>query len=253
MRRVSFGFTDGALSLSEGSESSEYEFSEAESNSEDERVLRVENKARREEAAKAQRELELAAQAAKRKGRKRKSVTVTSQVAMAPLVTEQGTGGRPQTSKKSKRTAAAAGSLVSTPGGPVPLEAITASMGAAISAGMSATMQQMMEQQKTQHEQMRAYVVPKKGQDLVDDEDAYEEEDTVTVDESVHLVDNSVDVLDYAVRSKLRVPNSSSDVWWGKATVSQRVCRPVRGSSLYLENIQGATRPNDRDCKKVMS
>ena len=198
-------------------------------------------------------ELELAAKVAKRKGRKRKSVTVTSQVAMAPLVTEQGTGGRPQTSKKSKRTATAAGSLVSTPGGPVPLEAITASMGAAISAGMSATMKQMMEQQKTQHEQMRAYVVPKKGQDLVDDEDTYEEEDTVTVDESVHLVDNSVDVLDYAVRSKLRVPNSSSDVWWGKATVSQRVCRPVRGSSLYLENIQGATRPNDRVCKKVMS
>ena len=95
--RVSLGFTDGALSLSEGSESSEDEFSEAESDSEDERVLRAENKARREEAAKAKMELELAAKAAKRKGRKRKSVTVTSQVSMAPLVTEPGTGSQPQT------------------------------------------------------------------------------------------------------------------------------------------------------------
>ena len=243
------------MSLSEGEESSDEEFSEAESNSEEERELRAENKARREEAAKAKIDLDLA-EKAKRKGRKRKSLTITSQVSMAPLVTEPGNGGqRPQTqtSKKTKRAASAAGPLVSTPGAPVTLEAITASMGAALSSGMSATMTQMIEQQQKQHEQMRAYVVPKKAQEMAagDDEDNYEEEDTIMVDESVQLRDNSVDVLDYAVRSKLRVPNSSADIWWGKSSVSQRVCRPVRGSSLYLENIQGATRPNDGICKKV--
>ena len=68
------------------------------------------------------------------------------------------------------------------------------------------------------------------------------------VDEAIHLRDNSVDVIDFKTRNKIRVPNAASESCWGKAWVSQRVCRPIRGSSLYLENIQGATRPNDDIC-----
>ena len=220
------------------------------SGSEDERALRAENKARREEAAKAKEAADLVAKEARKKGKKRKSLAVTGQVTTVPLTTSLGPRAPPST-KKAKKSASASG--VVSQGTPVTLEAITASMGSAIASGMASTMNQMMEQQQKQHEQMKSYVVPKKtlGAAGDEDDDAIEEEDTVMVDEAIQLKDNSVDVLDFGTRGKLRVPNGSADVWWGKTAVSQRVCRPIRGSSLYLENIQGATRPNDETCKKV--
>ena len=224
------------------------------SGSEDERTLRAENKARREEAAKAKEAADLAAREARKKGRKRKSLAVTGQVTTVPLTTSSGSGTQAtavQAAKKAKKVASAP--EVVPQGTPVTLEAITASMGSAIASGMSATMTQMMEQQQKQHEAMKSYVVPKKTMGAAGDEedDAIEEEETVMVDEVIQLKDNSVDVLDFVTRGKLRVPNGSADTWWGKTSVSQRVCRPIRGSSLYLENIQGATRPNDDTCKKV--
>lgn len=89
------------------------------------------------------------------------------------------------------------------------------------------------------------YKIPKKAKPSADEEEAWEEEDTIMVEETVELKDNSVDILDLETRAKMRVPNAAADSWWTKAWTSQRMTHPVRGASLFLENLQGANRPND--------
>ena len=94
---------------------------------------------------------------------------------------------------------------------------------------------------------LQSYKIPKKSsRPNADEDESWVEEETLMVEEaSLSFKDNSVDVLALELRSKLRVPNSSAESWWTKDWSHQRVCKPIRGSSLYLENLQGANRPND--------
>ena len=77
-----------------------------------------------------------------------------------------------------------------------------------------------------------------------------EEEDTVLVEENIDLKDNSQDIVDMALRMKIRVPSAPANDWWSRGWSSQRTTRPVRGSSLYMDNVQGATRPSDSTLKR---
>ena len=99
---------------------------------------------------------------------------------------------------------------------------------------------------------LQTFIIPKKSSKVEkpeDDEDL-EEEDTIMVEEDVSIKDNSEDTLDLALRSKIRVPNAAAESWWAKSWTSQRTSRPIRGASLYLEDLQGATRPNDTSIMK---
>ena len=88
--KVKDGFVD-YLSMSGSSD----EFTDYESNSEEERDLLARNKARGEDAAKARAAADQVARDANRSKRKRKSVSIVSQLTTTPLVAA-GAGRRPR-------------------------------------------------------------------------------------------------------------------------------------------------------------
>ena len=187
--------------------------------SEDERRVLEQNRKNAEEAAAA-----LEALKSKEKGnvRKRRSVVITNEIPA---------GSAPSQAQKSPPA------VVSASTQPLkkrradkadPIAAIEA-MGRSIVSGLAG---------------LQAYKIPKKSASPGEDE-PWEEEDTIMLEEDWSIRDNSVDTLDLELRSKLRVPNGNCESWWTKSWISQKVCHPIRGSSLYLENLQGSSRPND--------
>ena len=192
------------------SDDSEAGLSDGESGSEDERAAIEANKARAIEAEKA-RDAQKKARGSS-SSKKRRSVVVLNDVsASAPSAS-----GSSEPASKRMREA-----------DPI---AIAEAMGRSIVSSMNS---------------LPGYKIPKNPKPNADEEVSWVEEDTILVEETIHLKDNSVDILDLDTRAKLRVPNAAADSWWVKAWTSQKLTSPIRGASLYLENIQGANRPND--------
>ena len=224
-------------SLSSGSESSA-----GETDSEDERTALAQNKSRGVAAAQvaqaqpqqpqAQALQENGAQpgSKKKSGRSASVVHVNTITAGTPSMAPPAMTTQPQSSTRraSKRTANVGLDPVAM------AEAMGKSMGACL------------------NDTLKQFVIPKKARvEKPEEDEDLEEEETVLVEENMFIRDNSLDTLDLALRSKIRVPNAAADTWWSKNWISQRTTHPIRGASLFLEDLQGSSRPNDVSIMKV--
>ena len=73
-----------------------------------------------------------------------------------------------------------------------------------------------------------------------DDEDSEEDnEEPVLIDESVHVKDDAVNVVDLKLRNRLKQVNNDPAKVWTKANGAHDIKKvePVRGNSIYLEHL----------------
>ena len=76
----------------------------------------------------------------------------------------------------------------------------------------------------------------------------------VMYNENVTIKDNGVDIIDLTWRHRLRVPNANPSSWWklkGDDIETFNKSLPIRGSTLYLDHVQGSARPNDVSLQKM--
>ena len=62
------------------------------------------------------------------------------------------------------------------------------------------------------------------------------EDEPVLIDETYHLRDDGVSVIDLALRHRLATPNVDPAEYWTKA-VPTRLSKPRLGNNIYLEHI----------------
>ena len=217
-----------SLSNDDGSESSA-----GETDSEDERAVLAQNKSRGVAAAQVtqvQPQQPQAQTGAKKARRSASVVHVNTITAGTPSVAAPAMTTQPQAS--TRRTSKRAANVGLDP------VAMAEAMGKSMGACLNDTLKQ--------------FVIPKKARvEKPEEDEDLEEEETVLVEESMFIRDNSLDTLDFALRSKIRVPNAAADTWWSKNWISQRTTHPIRGASLFLEDLQGSSRPNDVSIMKV--